>query len=182
MKPLYHISFDPVEALIPRVPEHRAPGEDAETPRICFSETIEDAITAMPKGGQALRGMLKCRHKITPILYAYIADREADREAYLCPYDIYIKHHVHDAIANKEWWAIKPVTVQIRTLRVENAFFRDAKDELGNAGAIVLQVDFADLTEYPENAPVRFFGSRGVKHPLRTVFALADQKLEEYAP
>ncbi|MGE4353545.1 MAG: hypothetical protein AB7D36_05625, partial [Oscillospiraceae bacterium] len=85
MNLLWHASFDPVVQLTPRIPESRSPWEDATTPRICFSENIEKALTAMPKGGNALRGMLKCREKVTPLLYAFCCDADEFPDAFIPP-------------------------------------------------------------------------------------------------
>lgn len=46
---LYHISTinHDMETFFPRVPQHRMKEEDGITPRVCFAESIEGAMTAI---------------------------------------------------------------------------------------------------------------------------------------
>lgn len=48
-KILYHVSTDVghTGVFVPRVPEYRMDDEDAVTPRICFSETLEGCLGAL---------------------------------------------------------------------------------------------------------------------------------------
>lgn len=53
-KSMIHVSFDPVEAFVPRVPSQRIEGEmeeDSVTKRICASSTILGALRGIPSGG-----------------------------------------------------------------------------------------------------------------------------------
>ena len=52
-----HVSLDIVERFVPRIPEHRIPGEDGTIPRICVSNRLLDCVNAMPSGPETLQIM-----------------------------------------------------------------------------------------------------------------------------
>jgi len=177
MNLLWHVSFDPVDKFIPRVPESRASFEDSVTPRICFSEHIKDAITAMPQGGIALRGMLKCKSKITPLLYAYVCDANEHPDSFIPPEIVQGKYGVLDAEHNREWWAIAQINPKLRILLIEDAAFREATDSSGKKGVIVESLNHDLIKTLPKNAPVNFFGGHAISGSLRQIFAYADEEL-----
>ena len=63
MEVLWHVSFDkvPEGRFIPRVPENRITQgeyiEDDTIKRVCFSNSIENCLNAMPCGGFAALGL-----------------------------------------------------------------------------------------------------------------------------
>lgn len=169
---LYHVSFDPVKKFDLRVPKSRCPGEDKKTPRICFSERMELAVSSMPQGGQALRGMLNLKGMITPILHCYMcADWEQPHGTFLPPDKI--KNKVGDAEGTREWWAIKIPKVNHVIMQVFDATFKESTDKFGNSGVIVTSIDHDVIHELPRNAPEIFF-KNGKSYSMRTLFSVAD--------
>jgi hypothetical protein len=175
---LYHVSFDPVEEFILRIPKNRCPGEDDVTPRICFAEGLHLAVSSMPQGGQALRGMLefnekyKVKTKITPILHCYMC-REWEQPGVFLPPE-QIKDKVGDAEGTREWWAIKIPKVNHVMMQIFDAKFRDATDKFGVKGVMVDSVERDVIKELPENAPELWFGKRGIS--VRRAMQFVDEK------
>lgn len=101
----YHVSLEPVREFIPRIPKLSAPGEDKETPRICVSSSVDTAFRAAPQMGNILRALLD--NGIIPVVYLYrFYMKEYGVRDYLPPFAI--KDKVPDAIANREFWLLKP--------------------------------------------------------------------------
>lgn len=75
---LYHVSLDFVNKFELRVPSSSYDSEDQETKRICFSKSIEGAITAMPYNINIVSGLLnlKKEYDMEPILYVYSIDEK----------------------------------------------------------------------------------------------------------
>lgn len=172
MNILYHVSFEPVEKFEPRIPKNRCPGEDATIPRICFSERMELAITSMPQGGEALRGMLKLKGIITPILHCYMCNDWEQPEKLLSP-DM-LKDRVGDAEGTREWWAIQVPTLKHVMLQIFDAKFKNSIDKFGNTGVVVMSIDRDVIHELPKNAPEISFASLNCS--IRSIMAIADEK------
>ncbi len=173
---LYHVSFDPIEKFELRIPKNRCPNEDETVPRICFSERLNLAVSSMPQGGQALRGMLKLNKKskkiITPILHCYMCAEWEQPGVFLPPEQI--KDKVGDAEGTREWWAIKIPKLNHVMMQVFNAKFRDCTDKFGNKGVMVDSVDYDVIKELPKDAPELLFGGHGFS--VRKVMVVADER------
>lgn len=169
---LYHVSFDPVKKFVLRVPRHRCPGEDSTTKRICLSEEVNKAITAMAGGGQALRGMLRAKNKITPILHIYMCEADA---SFIPPEDVQNMYHVVDAVHNREWWAIKIPKFKHRIINVLNAEFKQGIDIFGNVGVAVKSMDYDLIQEIPKNAPQEILSEKEIGYSVRECFHAFDR-------
>jgi len=180
---LYHVSFDPVENFKLRIPKDRCPNEDNTIPRICFSERLHLAVSSMPQGGQALRGLLefnekyKVKRKITPILHCYMCSEWEQPGVFLPPEQI--KDKVGDAEGTREWWAIKIPKLNHVVMQVFDAKFRDTTDKFGNKGVVVDSVGYDVIKELPENAPELWFGKHGIS--VRRAMVYVDEMKNENA-
>lgn len=125
MEILWHVSFDkvPEGRFMPRIPENRInQGEYIENDtikRVCFSNSIENCINAMPCGGFAALGLNEMKKRdYSPIFYGYPLFLDGEREV-LEPSEV--KKYVYDAEFNKEYWLtseiqIKPVVLEMQSL------------------------------------------------------------------
>lgn len=91
-----HVSFDPVDEFVPRVPENRCPGENDSIPRICMAGDVISALNAMPGGALAAARMAAIGLK--PIVHAYYlkGGRVLEGDA--------VRRLVPDAYATGEAW------------------------------------------------------------------------------
>jgi hypothetical protein len=178
MEILHHVSFDPINEFVLRVPDTCAPQEDNKTPRVCLSEYVNTAIQAMPHGGRALRGMLLMRNKITPLLNLYVTAYDGQC-GFVPPNELMKKHGVCDAVMNSEWWAIDTVPkLEHRIIKIFDANMRDGKGMDGTTGVYVDDIEYDILHELPSNAPELFFGELGC--PIRSAFKLIDDHAVEW--
>lgn len=99
---LYHVSYTPVQEFVPRVPECRADGEDAITPRICFTPRIEFCINAKPSG--MLPIIASAQIGIPLAIYVYEIDLADYRhKELLTPPEVEQNLHCSDATFNHEY-------------------------------------------------------------------------------
>lgn len=104
---VYHVSFscdETTKYYYPRVPKSAMAGEDKSTPRICFADSIEGCITAMPKSQRNLD--IGARMMVFPFLVsqndpAFISTQMLEKERL-----------VPDAIYTGECWYTKPVELK----------------------------------------------------------------------
>lgn len=149
---LYHCSFQAVGQFTLRVPEHRCPGEDGKTPRICFAESIRDAVSAMPQGGQALRGML-AQQKFAPVIHVYACDRTAQKGRFIPPWALKAQHGVADALSSGEWWAVESIPDMSHEIHlVEYAEFSEYEDPYRKTVVSVAALRTRRLPSLPDNA------------------------------
>lgn len=121
-KTLYHVSFRPVRELIPRVPRYRAAGENRELKRICFSDSILLALSAMPQGVLCLIGARAAG--IVPMLYIY-EFHPGDNPGIRVLHDWEIANYVPDAMTTHEHWVLdSPQVLQKTVCPVEDFTFR----------------------------------------------------------
>lgn len=176
---LYHCSFQAVERFVLRVPEYRCPGEDAKTPRVCFAENIKDAVTAMPQGGQALRGMIS-QKKFFPILHIYSCDRTKQTGSFIPPWTLNAPYGVFDALSTGEWWAVErnpEMTHEIHL--VEEAQFAEVADQHRKTVVVVESIRTMRLDSLPNNAAetvlLREIPDIVRQYGVRTVFREYDE-------
>jgi hypothetical protein len=133
------------------------------------------AIQAMPDGGKALRGMLKIRGLITPMLHVYFCEIPENAEAFIPPDVVQSKYHVVDAINNHEWWALEVPKFEHRLIEVKKATFRDGVDRYGNPGVAIDDLDEDLLKGLPTNAPEIIFSKKEFeKYDIRVLFKTID--------
>lgn len=107
---LYHVSYDHLTGFQLRVPRHRVPGEDAMTPRICLTTSIERCINAKPFMAQAL---YLAREIGAPMaLYIYQFQSEDVPDGKLLPPD---QIPVPDSQQNQEYWLLDPSVPYLET-------------------------------------------------------------------
>lgn len=108
---LYHVSlrfWDEITKFIPRVPKGRldSVGEDALTPRICLSDSIEGCLTGVPWGGYNLiKDPPYGKAGLAAIVRLYRFDKyKIKKENLLNPQQI--KECVPDSEVSREYWVI----------------------------------------------------------------------------
>ena len=175
---LMHVSFDPVDGFTLRVPENRLPGEDDKVPRICLSDFVHSALTSMPYGGIALRGMLDFR-KAAAVLHLYTA-AYAGGGGFIEPELVQSQFGVWDAIAMHEWWSVDRVPEFTHCIAVvKDATLREYRDINGNIQALVDAVQYDMVAALPENAPELYFKKRGLNVSVRSIFKYFDDYKRE---
>lgn len=103
---LYHISFSEIKSFFPRVPEYRCEGEDAEIPRICFSDDMYLALKASPSCGNIIKGAFDLGFH--PTLYVYEVDTDSlDQEVWM--HYTQVSKYVPDAESTHECWVTVPL-------------------------------------------------------------------------
>ena len=113
-KSMIHVSFDPVEAFVPRVPSQRIEGEmeeDSVTKRICASSTILGALRGIPCGGEVLYQMQ--RLEIPLLIHAYYMEGK-----YIAP----TEQQVPDRCVTDEVWFLK-TPEKIRVFGYKEVYF-----------------------------------------------------------
>ncbi len=154
---LYHVSFNAIEngILYPRIPESRAPHEDKSIPRICFADSIENCLTAIPGGGRALKNLL-FRSKVMPIsavLHVYHINTLTVPKENLVPNSEVVRY-VPDAKHTGEVWVINQNTVCThQIIEVTNAHVKHGTDLYGKDVYEVRYLEWRPLGELPLNAP-----------------------------
>lgn len=105
---LYHLSFDVLETIeefVPRIPDQRIEGEDDTSLRICCSDSIENALVALPNNADFLSST-----KLFPLIKVYELDETKVEGSNLLTPEL-IQDKVSDALVTKEHWIttnIKP--------------------------------------------------------------------------
>lgn len=100
---LYHVSMgwtEPIKSFVPRVPDSRAYEEDDKTKRICFSTTLEGAMSAI-----ANKPTETCTWKKFTVY-------EFETDDYIDYMELYRSGKVNDAILTHECWYLKPVILK----------------------------------------------------------------------
>lgn len=110
IKKLYHISSkcDIIEKFIPRIPEDRAFKENASTPRISLSSTIEGCLTAVPWGGSLLSDIFWGNKSYLVRVYEFDLDN-LDLNNLFPPQYLYSNDLVVDSKVTNEYWYLKPI-------------------------------------------------------------------------
>lgn len=111
---LYHIGINPNPGgtFIPRVPFSRGQWENGEIRRICFSDSVNGCLTAMPEGGCKLRETVK---ETDGHFYLYVLDTDKygiDKQDILTPAQLYENNYVWDAEETDEYWVLVPVKIE----------------------------------------------------------------------
>lgn len=100
---IYHVSFDkdaPLKKLfIPRIPTSTAPNENHTVKRICFSESIKGAITAIHNFQDKLSN--------SDHLTVYRMNTSKLSKSALIPVDKVYSDYVGDASITRECWVLK---------------------------------------------------------------------------
>lgn len=159
-KKVYHLSFSEVKnnLFIPRIPDIRLSGENDDILRICFSETIEGCISAMPNGVGAIKGLLDLRETEIAFNGAYLYEidlRDIKQENILTPDELQNKRLVPDAIHTGEYWIInqkvkckKAKLIQVRDITTMIKFLNETTklELIKNLDYLVLDESFDDFS------------------------------------
>ena len=125
MNPLIHVSFDEAASFTLRVPEHRLPGEDSTTGRICVTDSIPHSIAATP-------GIIKivihcCEIGYEPILHVYEITPAKRADVIRDTSEL-----VPDGKRNHEMWLVgEPLRVERQDYRWKNPDVSIGKDNTG---------------------------------------------------
>ena len=118
---LYHISADikrtdnPVTPRIPDLGEKETCAEDLTIPRICFSETVNGCISALPPQNRSQIASVKSKF----VLYE-INTEDYPSSFFISNEEIVKRRLVYDANLTKEWWVIKPVRLIGKVCEITN--------------------------------------------------------------
>lgn len=107
---LYHLSLDCdlIEEFVPRIPDSRAQDEEAFTPRVSLSESIDGALTAVPWGGSELENIFW--EDGASLIRVYEFDiKDLNISNLLPPEYIFSKDMVRDSRITREYWALEPI-------------------------------------------------------------------------
>lgn len=108
---LYHVTLDTSEPInklfVPRVPKSIGSGENDETPRICFSDSIEKCM-------QAIRANVD-PGTIIRVYTAYIPFNDTNL---IHPINLKFQFGVPDALENNEYWYTKPIILESKLYKV----------------------------------------------------------------
>jgi hypothetical protein len=133
--------------LYPRIPSLTGPFENKTIPRICFSRTIEGAITAMPQGAKALKTILKLQrqNKLIAVLHLYTIE-----ESNLPQKNIWlpnrVQRYVVDANYTGETWILnQEVFCDHKTILISNAEIIEGIDIYGEKMAEVVSLEWANI-------------------------------------
>lgn len=109
---LYHISLEDVSHFSPRIPPVRLDNEDNSTKRICFSESIEGALSAIEGSIKLYSGMLILAEKYNcpPILHIYSINEDDVGSKYIINNEI-VSTKVVDAFRTKEVWVTRDINI-----------------------------------------------------------------------
>lgn len=175
---LYHISYDKVRnnTFMPRVPKQRAPGEDKKIKRVCFSDSIEGCFSAMPQGGQSLRGYLQiCAKKgLPPFVYLYQLDEKIEKVERMSPKQI--SRYCCDSLLTGENWILEKITIKPRVIEIAEAHFNDEVDRNGNKVVVVHGVRYKNLRFEPRRSMQNILGNHSSKWSFRSAMAYLDYK------
>lgn len=102
---MYHVSFDRVTEVIPKIQKNICPGEDATIPHICAAPTIGQALNAVPQAGFVASYMRELGLPVILHVYALTGDRLMENHK--------VQQHVPDAELSGEVWLLeKPASVK----------------------------------------------------------------------
>lgn len=97
--------------LIPRVPTSAASDEDRVTPRVCLSDSVEGCIQAIGPCDRDLH--------TGSVFTVHEADIQSmDPKALICPAQLFERRLVMDALENREYWYLKPLSVKTFRMKV----------------------------------------------------------------
>jgi len=172
---LINVSFQPVKEFIPRVPEYRGPKENGRIKRIYLTNSVENAVNAMPDGVKALKGMMKISKaykNLITVLYVYEL-KENKMPFIWYPKDI--EKYVFDAKATKEHWITEKADFKEHILKIEEVEY--GKCEFYDCGAadivtgdIVIKVKYKELKNNYENRIIDVTRESGYRGDIRRFF------------
>ena len=120
---IYHVSFELVpqtKHFVPCTPRTiGSSNENREIERICFSETVDGCLSAIP-GADTL--LLEKGHMF--LLYE-VDTADLKETDYISNEQIVKKNYVYDAEMTKECWVLKEMTLTGRYAYVRNYDFKD---------------------------------------------------------
>lgn len=117
----YHVSLETnkiIKEFTPRVPieKNRMVGEDRVSERICVGKTIEDCLSAFPKGGYVLLGDSHTMMRV----YEF-DENDVEKENIISPTELFFSEKVPDAWVTGEYWitnqTLKPVRSYVIKLK-----------------------------------------------------------------
>ncbi len=145
---LVHVSFDPVEAFFPRVPQEQATTgtEDKTIPRICCAPDIIHALNAMPNAGRVIKNMMGLGMDV--ILHIYEFHNIAPAAIHVpTPFE------VPDVTDTQEIWITEPVSehqIKRYDVKLTSVQLKPLKAETGEELLIIQRMTITK-TDYQDN-------------------------------
>lgn len=156
---LYHISVNTETVqrrFAPRIPDlgrNTVNIEDHAVPRVCFSETVDGCMSALPPCSRLL---IDCK-KAKFVLYEIETD-DYPESYFISNEEIVRQNLVYDANLTKEWWLLEPVELQGRLCEIQqieadtilNFALIEAKEVIQTAREINGSIFYEDII--PKNS------------------------------
>lgn len=161
---LYHVSVSKIKGneFTPRIPKQRIEGEDKTVNRICFCDSIQGCLSAMPTGIQVVKNLLYLSRigEVTPLLYVYELD-ETKLPVSNIKYPGQLKSYVTDASLTGEHWIINQgVECRERLIKI-TSFKRQYVRVPGKDTKIdfIVELNYSPIANIPDNRPEIFLKS-----------------------
>lgn len=175
---LLHVSFEPVEEFIPRIPEERHIDEDQSIPRICLSDDIRLALRAMPHAGTYIKFFLA--RKRNPIFYVYRLSPEkighivprkqnlrrainycSSKDKYAVLDELWVSDYVLDARHTHEHWLLaKPDMKDFTCVKYEISHVETERmyaDDIASYYDFIHEVNFREVQNDGRNDNLSMF-------------------------
>lgn len=117
-----HVSFDIVDEFVPRVPDSRNSHEDNTIPRICVSDSVLQALWAIPLSGNIMEGMRELGLPV--VVHAYYLSGKT-----FCPT---IEQVPDREMTGERWLLERPEKVFRRDYKIESFWTREIRDNETN--------------------------------------------------
>lgn len=110
---LYHVSLEEVNFFEPRIPSLTLLDEDTTTKRICFSNTLEGALSALQGSIKLYDGLINISkdYNCPAIIHIYSIEEENIGDDFIIDNRV-VSMKVPDAIITGEVWVTKPIDIK----------------------------------------------------------------------
>lgn len=127
---LYHVSLDEVDFFEPRIPSLTLLDEDNTTKRICFSNTLEGALSALQGSIKLYDGLINLSkdYKCPAIIHIYSIDEKDIGSEFIIENKV-VSIKVPDAIITGEVWVTQSININEMNHNVIILEDFDYKDE-----------------------------------------------------
>lgn len=113
---LYHVSLEEIDYFEPRIPSITLLDEDDTTKRICFSNTLPGALSALQGSIKLYDGLINLSNdsKCPAIIHIYSIEEEDVGNEFIIKNRV-VSMKVPDAIVTGEVWVTRPIEINEMT-------------------------------------------------------------------